>query len=125
MKNFAIFIMAVMLVSFLVGCGAQNVEMSPEQEAYQAEMQTRLDEMEQRIQALRQEAQQLDNEARPQLVQMADDLEIQQTSIRGQVEQLSFVNPEQWEDVKASIDVGVQELEAAYQQAEFLLEQNS
>jgi len=125
MKNFAIFITAVMLVSFLVGCGAQSIEMSPEQEAYQAEMQARLDELEAGIQVLRTEAQQIDNEASAQLVQLADDLEIQRAAVKNQVDQLGFINPEQWEDVKAGIDLAVEQLEATYQQAATFLEQNS
>ena len=125
MKNFVIFILVMVLASILVGCGAQSIEMSPEQEAYQAEMQTHLDELEQDIQTLRAEAQQLDNEAGSQLVQLVDSLEIQRMSVRDQVDQLSVVNPEQWEDVKFGIDVAVQELEATYQQAQIFLQQNS
>lgn len=118
MKWWAFLIITPLLSLFLAACNTDNVEQPQSKEAYQAELQARLDELNQQIEALKTDAEQMiSEENKAELDQTVKELETQSAAITQQLQELGDASEAAWQDFKPGLEAALDDLEKAYQKA--------
>ena len=119
MKYRIFLIITLLPLLFLAACNAVEVEQPQDKEAYQAEIQVRLDELNQQIEELKVEAEQMIGEDlnAEDVNRVIEELEAQTAMAAQELEELSVASEEAWEDFKPGLEAALDELEKAYQEA--------
>ena len=119
MRHWIYIIITLLFSLFLVACNNAEVEMPQSREAYEAEIQARVDELEQQIEALRIEAEQrIGEEITEEDVQRTiAELEVQLEVVAQELEEFAATSEEAWEDFRPGLEAALDELEAAFQRA--------
>ncbi len=126
MKRWTFLIVTLLLSLFLAACNTEEVELPQSKEAYEAELQARLDELNQQIEALKSEAEQRVGEEfnSEDVDQLIEELEAQSAAATQELEELGAASEEAWEDFKPGLNAAIDELDLAIQEALANFEEN-
>ena len=119
MKHWIFAISALVLSFWLTACNTEQVEVPQSKEAYQVDIQARLDELNEQINELKIEAEQRvgDDLTQEDVDQAIDQLEAKSAVITQELEAFGATSQDAWEDFKPGLEAALDDLEVAFQNA--------